>query len=179
MERLQRSAVMLSLIERLRVHGSWCGETHIQKATFFLKDLLEVPLDYDFILYKHGPYSFDLTEEITAMRADALIKLQPMNPYGPSYTPGEGYALIKQKFPKTIEKYSKKVEFVASKLGPNNVTSLEKLATALYVTLHENECTVEDRARCIIDLKPHISYEDALEAISSVDLIIQESNQVH
>ena len=69
MERLQRAAVLLSLIEQLKDRGSWCGDTHIQKTTYFLQELLKVPLGFEFILYKHGPYSFDLEDEITALRA--------------------------------------------------------------------------------------------------------------
>jgi len=179
MERLQRSAVMLSLIEKLKANGSWCGETHIQKATYFLKDLLKVPLDYEFILYKHGPYSFDLSDEMTAMRADSLIKLQPMHPYGPSYTLGDGSSLIKERFPKTTIKYMKQIEFVANKLGPNNVASLERLATALYVTLNEEMCDTDKRAQCITEIKPHIRFEDAREAVATVDCIIEEAKQFH
>jgi uncharacterized protein YwgA len=179
MERLQRSAVMLSLIEKLKANGSWCGETHIQKATYFLKELLGVPLNYEFTLYKHGPYSFDLTDEITAMRADSLLKLQPMYPYGPSYTLGESSALIKERFPKTTIKYQEQIEFVAQKLGPNNVASLERLATALYVTLNEEMCEMDDRADCITDIKPHIPIEDAREAVTTVDRIIEEARQLH
>jgi uncharacterized protein YwgA len=60
MDRLRRAAILTRLIEQLRNGGSWCGETHVQKATFFLQELLNVPLSLDFILYKHGPFSFDL-----------------------------------------------------------------------------------------------------------------------
>ena len=44
MERLKRYAIVLSLIEQLRERGGWCGETHIQKTTYFLQNLLKVPL---------------------------------------------------------------------------------------------------------------------------------------
>ena len=65
MERLQKAAILTELADQLRREGSWCGHTHMQKATYFLQDLLEVPTGYEFILYKHGPYSFDLSEEMT------------------------------------------------------------------------------------------------------------------
>ena len=56
MERLQRASILLRLNEELRKSGSWAGETHMQKATFFLQELLAVPLGFDFVLYKHGPF---------------------------------------------------------------------------------------------------------------------------
>lgn len=76
MKKLQRDAILLSLINEMKAKGSWCGETHIQKATYFLQELLGVPLNFEFILYKHGPYSFDLGDEVTAMRADSLLEYQ-------------------------------------------------------------------------------------------------------
>jgi hypothetical protein len=60
MNRLQRAVVLLSLLERLKERGSWCGETHLQKSAYFLQDMLSAPLGFDFILYKHGPFAFDL-----------------------------------------------------------------------------------------------------------------------
>ena len=60
MERLQRAAILTELMDRLRADGSWCGETHVQKATYFLQEVLGVQTGFEYILYKHGPYSFDL-----------------------------------------------------------------------------------------------------------------------
>lgn len=51
MKRLQRDAVILSLIENLRSKGSWCGETHIQKATYFIQELLRVPLEFGSVTF--------------------------------------------------------------------------------------------------------------------------------
>ena len=88
MNRLQRAAVLTALADELRKRGSWCGETHLQKATYFLQSLLGVPLGYEFILYKHGPYSFDLHDELTALCTDQLLELRPQPyPYGPSLLP--------------------------------------------------------------------------------------------
>ena len=180
MERLQRDAVILSLIENLRTKGSWCGETHIQKATYFVQELLRVPLEFEFVLYKHGPYSFDLSDELTAMRADALLKLQPQQPpYGPSFIHGIGSKLIKKRYPKTLKKYNPMVKFVANKLGDKGVTELERLATALYVTREiETDNSIEARAQCIHKLKPHVSLDEARDAVNVVDNFIEESRDL-
>ncbi len=180
MKRLQRDAVILSLIENLRAKGSWCGETHIQKAMYFTQELLRVPLEFEFVLYKHGPYSFDLSDELTAMRADALLRLQLQPyPYGPSFIHGRGSKLIKKLYPRTLKKYEPMVKFVADKLGGKNVAELERLATALYVTREINtDNSIESRARCIHKLKPHVSLDEARDAISVVDTLIEESYDV-
>ena len=175
MKRLQRDALLLYLIEALKSRKSWCGETHLQKATYFLQELLGVPLGFKFILYKYGPFSFDLRDEITAMRADNMLiyKIQP-EPYGPSIVPGESFQTIKERFPITLEKYSKQVEFIANIFGNKGVSELERLATALYVTL-EHDIAETDRSHKVNELKPHISIEEAQEAIDEVDNIIKTS----
>ena len=171
MKGLQRAAVILSLVEELEESGSWCGETHIQKATYFLQSLTGVPLEYKFILYKHGPYSFGLREEMMSMLADDLfrVKLQRV-PYGPSILPDKGADQLKKRFKKTIAQYRQQIEVVAKKLGSKKVAELERLATALYVTQEDHkDSDVDTRARRINELKPHVTVQQATEAVRKVD----------
>ena len=53
--------------DALRARGSACGESHIQRTAFFLQQLTLVPLGLAFRLWKHGPYSFDLKDEISEL----------------------------------------------------------------------------------------------------------------
>lgn len=177
MNRLQRDVVIISLIENLKEKGSWCGETHIQKATYFLQQLFKIPLGFEFILYKHGPFSFDLSDELTAMRADLLIRIQPQpRPYGPSLVPSNGSKSIKKHFSATLKKYDSNIQFVANKFRDRGVSELEQLATALYVTQEINpNGSSEFRAQCITKLKPHIKMIEARAAVKEVDEIIKES----
>jgi uncharacterized protein YwgA len=134
MNKLQRASLILSLIKALRDRDSWCGETSIQKATYFLQELTGVVLDFDFVLYKYGPYCFDLTDELTAMRANSILALQIRDPrYGPCYVPGELSDALLRCYPKTASQFQREVNFVAEQLGSKGVAELERLATALYV----------------------------------------------
>jgi len=173
MEFLERASVLLALVEALRANGSWTGETHIQKATYFLENLLDVPLDLDFVLYKYGPYSFDLTAELTAMQADNLLNLRPQPyPYGPSFVPGTASRLLKASYGHVAAAFAEQISFVAAKLGPKSVSDLEKIATALYVT---REGIARDRAARICELKPHVQPADAERAVQEVDRIRMEA----
>ena len=176
MKKMHRDAVLLSLIKEMKTNGSWCGETHIQKATYFLQELLEVPMSFEFILYKHGPYSFDLSDEVTAMRADSLLEYKTRHPYGPSLFPTrEGQEFLGQ-YPKTLSKYAKRVQFIAEKIGTMGVAELERLATALYVTLNEKE-EGKSREIWITELKRHIKIDEATEAVRKVDAMIREAKE--
>jgi uncharacterized protein YwgA len=169
MERLKRSAVILSLIDSVQENNSWCGETHIQKTVYFLQELLGVPLGYDFILYKHGPFSFELNEELMAMRADMMIHLESRPPYGPSIWPGPMSGRVKGLFPKTLKKYEAGVKFIGKEMGKYNIVVLERIATALYVNLKQpgnGREGVEHMVSCIRKIKPHIAYEEARAAVA-------------
>ncbi len=180
MQGLQRDAVILALVERLNAVESWCGETHVQKSAYFLQELLRVPLALDFILYKHGPYSFDLSDELGAMRANAFLALElKLYPYGPSIVPGSADAPVKRLYAKTIARYSLEIAFVAERLGRMTVAELERVATALYVTRDPNVVSgIEARAQRIHELKPHVTLEAAREAVKLVDCFIAEAREL-
>lgn len=176
MNEQKQSAILSSLIEHLRNRGSWCGETHIQKATYFLQELMGVPLGFDFILYKYGPYSFGLSDELVAMRADSLIRLSQNPPYGPSVVPGIAAEQIKRQFPVTLKKFEKQIDFVATRLGDKPVSELEALSTALFVKLHENaDLSTDQHVLLLRNLKPHISPDLARTAVNELATVISDS----
>jgi len=177
MNRLKQAVLLSELADQLNRRGSWCGETHIQKATYFLQKLRKVPLGFDFVLYKHGPFSFDLRDELTAMRADGFLDLHAQWPYGPSLVPTQRSVELRQDYPKTLRKYGTDIEFVCESLGDKNVAELEKLATALYVYFQNELDSERIRAKILHDLKSHIPFSDALKAVKEVDAFVELSAQ--
>lgn len=180
MDGLKRTAIILELIERMNEQGSWCGETHIQKCSYFLQEMMAVPMGFDFILYKHGPFSFDLRDELTAMRADNLLELHVRPyPYGPSLLPGTAAEVIMKNYSKSRDKYNKQIDFVAKTFSLKGVAELERLATAFYITKEQGEeQSVEKRAEYIHQLKPHVSLEEARRAVEIIDSLRLEANEL-
>lgn len=174
MGRMKNAALITKLVEQLREQGSWCGETHIQKTTYFLQNLMEVPLGFDFILYKHGPFSFGLRDELTALRADGILALEHDDRYSPRIASTKRGTSIQDRFPNTLAKYQGSISFVAKKLGSKGVVQLERLGTALYVKL-QGDCAPGQQVARIRDLKPHIAAPDARKAVQEVDRIIVAS----
>lgn len=174
MKEEQNRAVIVTLINALREKGNWCGETHIQKAAFFLKNLTGVPIDFDFILYKHGPYSFELHDELNVMRAFELLDLEINYPYGPRIATANMGIKLRERFPKKPAQYEKQISFIADKLGDKGVVDLERLATAYFVTLENAESDADARAKAIVALKPHIKPDAAKKAVLDVDAMVEE-----
>ena len=155
--------------------NQWAGETHIQKALYFLESMLRVPCSYSFILYKHGPYSFDLHDDLGAMRAYLVLDVEPRHPYGLSFGLGRlGKRSIDQA-EETIAGYSGQIEFVVNKLGSMDVRTLERYATALYVKNQMGNLALSSLAKAIAGLKPHISLEDASAAVGWVSRLEEEA----
>lgn len=180
MKRVQRAALLVNLAEQLRTHGSWCGETHIQKAAYMLQNLAGVPLELEFCLYKHGPYSFDLSDELTSLLADKIFdqEKQPY-PYGPKFKAGEMAGKVRELYPKTIATYEGHILFVAKNIATGGVKELERLATALYVTKEGvSDSAVETRAARLHQIKPHVSLDEAREAVQEIDRLQAEANRL-
>ena len=168
MESVVRDAVLLTLTDSLRSHGSWCGETHLQKATYFLQEVTRVPLRFEYVLYRHGPFSFDLRKELTAMRANNLLALEPAFEYGPRFKATDVGAALLSFCTDEVKPYERSVEFVSSWLGPMGVVELERAATALFVIRTDENESDAQQVELITTYKPHISRELAQSAIQDV-----------
>lgn len=169
MATLDQSSLVLQLAVSLKDNGSWAGETHVQKAGYFLSELLRVPLGVDFILYKHGPFSFGLRELLTNMEAMGFIRWKSMPPYGPSIVEGELGGVLLAEFPALVDEYQSQIQFVAQQLGSRNVANLERVATALYVTKEGYEGS--SRVGRLVSLKPHVDVMLAEKAVQEFDEI--------
>lgn len=179
MNRLAQEAVLAGLTRRLDEHGSWTGETHIQKAAYLLHALTNVPFDFDFILYKHGPFSFQLRDELASMRADRLLERQPQPaPYGPRIVVTDRGRELEERFTRTMDRYGPMVNWVAEQVGPKNVLELERLATALWITRHQPGTDPEMRATELSRIKPHVNRDAAVLAVGEIDEMLEQANAI-
>ena len=168
MTNLKEGAIIVSLIDALNQRGSFCGETHVQKGAYFLRELTGVPLESLFTLYLFGPYSFQLHELLNQLRAEELVQLEP-RAMGASWRPGERYHLLKQNFPTTLSHVQRRVDFVADKVAKLGVVDLEPLATALYVTRSQPSLPRDERAHALRAIKTRVDDAAARKAVETID----------
>ena len=171
------AALVGVLVGQLRASGNWCGETHVQKAVYFLQTACGVPMGYSFVLYKHGPYSFDLRLDTARLLGRRMLKQEPSRPpYGPRLGATTIMSRHVDRHAEAIRRYSEDVRRVVQLVGRRGVAELERLSTALYVTVRQCEESIASRAARIHELKPHVSVESAAEAVKELDAssILQE-----
>ena len=176
-EELQYQSMIADLITKLHAKGSWCGETHVQKTAYMAQELYHADLGFDFVLYRHGPYSFDLHDAIGSMRAYKFLdmEIRPA-PYGPSLVLTERGEQLRDHFREFSDRFAKQINWAVTHFGNKTVSQLERLTTAHFVT-HENGMqgkSVHDRAQRVHELKSHISVNEAMAAVKSIDATIQE-----
>ena len=176
MNRLAEEAVLLGLASRLWERDSWCGETHIQKASYLLSELRDIDFDFDFILYKHGPFSFELRDELTSMRAEGLLEsVAPDRRYGPRLAVTPAGEKRQKRFTTTMARYERALDWIAETIGSRGVVDLERLATAMWVTREDPGATPGARVQRLVSIKPHIDPSDAEEAFEEIDSLLAQT----
>ena len=176
-EELQRQSMIADLITKLHAEGKWCGEVHVQKTAYMAQELYHADLGFEFVLYLHGPYSFDLHGEIVAMRAHKFLdtEIRPAS-FEPTLVLTKRGEYLRDHFQELNGRFAEQVSRAAAHFGNRTVAQLEHLTTAHYVT-YENGMEgkgVQDRAQRVHELKSHISVAEAMAAVKSIDATIQE-----
>jgi len=175
MSTADQAAIVLYTMQSLKNEGSWCGETHVQKAFYLCQEVTGVPSNFKFILYKHGPYSFELSGHLQELIADDLISVLPRVPYGPTLSVTDEGQLLADKVSGNSE-VSQHITFMSRKLGRKDVADLEKLATAVYVNRkYYPDTPIEKRVEILTSLKPHLTIEEAREAFTEAEEIEVEA----
>ncbi|MBX9911577.1 MAG: hypothetical protein K2Z25_23085 [Beijerinckiaceae bacterium] len=172
-------AVDLELIARLKKAGSWCGETHVQKSMFLLSTFADSKLGYDFIIYKHGPFSFDFKDDLVILQSIGAVKLKStVAGYGPSFEMHPMADAIRERSRDFIKKYTKAIDYVADKFGKNDVKYLEKITTAIFITQASPKDSDLDRAKKMYELKPHIPLKECELAMRTAQIYTDEMKKI-
>ncbi len=176
MDLLRKIALVSELLDRIRANNVWAGPVHLQKSMFFLQEMRGVPLDFEFVLYRYGPYSFELQDEIEYIRGSGFLKWFFHD--SPGYATGlettEASRNIRDKLPKLMDKYEDDLAFVSENIGPMRSMQLERVSTSFYYMVKGLEGD-EDIAREVCKVKPHIDYSDAAEAVQQVRQFAEQS----
>lgn len=156
----------------LRDRGSWTGETHIQKTAYVAKVKRGVPFESDFVLYKHGPFSFDMSKSIVHMLSRGMLSADSNPGYGPSFRVSETlWNALNGRLGNYFQNFALAIETVSDVLARKNVAELERIATAVYVSTNFPTIPVAGQAAIVTKLKPHISNELAIAALGEAESI--------
>ena len=164
----KKQVYILAVVESLQANGSWTGKTHVNKALSLLRDYAKVDVPFNFVLYKHGPYSFDIEAELEQMQSYGALTVDPdAQGFGVTLQTGEMADFVHEnaELPAATVKA---IENVCSFVGSRNVAELERLATASWIRTREGISEPKQVAKRLNRLKPHVSLEEAEQAYSEI-----------
>ena|SRR5271157_3625752 len=160
----KKASLVLAVIRSLKQHGSWTGKTHVQKSLFLIKTATQIDVPFTFVLFKHGPYSFELETELEQMKSYLAITSEPdPNGYGVVLSPGPGSRFIDERGGLS-DVESSAVGRVCRFVGQRNVSELERIATAAWIRKTERVGDSASVAARLNKLKTHVSIRDAEQA---------------
>jgi len=125
MEKNLRIAAIVALTQNAKAR---LGKTQIQKLVYFVQDA-GVPLEYKYEIYHYGPYSFDLSRDLSSLDGLGVLNIK-------SDPKGFGFDISVGKFAEKFKleaKHQKKIEKVIDQFGLNTAAELEVKATIHFV----------------------------------------------
>lgn len=159
---------LLAILKELWENGSWCGETHLQKAMFFLEEKLE-STSFEFTLYKHGPYSFELHDSLSILFSRFLVEHKNSPPYGPRIILTESGKSFLECNKHLLGDKKEAIDHLAHLFGNKGVSELEKLATAQWLRSKHEDSSDDTLAEELHEIKPHIPEDEARKAFQALD----------
>jgi hypothetical protein len=125
MEKNLRTSAIVALTQGIPAR---LGKTQVQKLVYFLQDA-GVPLEYKYEIYHYGPYSFELSKDMSSLEGLGVLNIE-------SDPTGFGFDISVGKFAEKFRldaKYQKKIEKVINQFGLNSAAELEVKATIHFV----------------------------------------------
>jgi hypothetical protein len=168
----------------MREARSWCGRTHIHKTLYGFQKLFrpDANLQMEYILYKHGPYSFALDEALEEMEFYGGLEREESAPYGPRYAVTSDAEALRERFGSSVEKWLPQVRFVAREIGTKNVRELEALSTVMYVASDDSEAlrnaSADQQMVRVRELKPHLTEAEVRQAYQEFVRLTDEANRL-
>jgi uncharacterized protein YwgA len=157
------------VVRSLRQRNSWAGETHIQKAAYIAKEIRGVPFESEFVLYKHGPYSFDLNKSVVHMRGRGILSTIQNPGFGPTMEVNEPlWVALDNAIGHYFSQFEAGINSVCDVLATKNVGELERLATAVFLNKSLGDTSIEEKADEMVRIKPHIPPDLARRAFDEV-----------
>jgi hypothetical protein len=177
MDQLDRTALEVSLVEKLNQMGRRSNESAMQKAAYILQELLHVPLQYkDFYLHVDGPYSPSLRDDLAHMVSKGILRLE-FRPGAdwPHLEKGDNADRVLGRSGPRIATYEPRLKLISQTLGKQDVFEAEKMVTALFI-IHSlaSKASVERKTELLRKMQPKLPEDEARKVLGEAETFSRE-----
>lgn len=138
------------------------GRTQLMKLFYFLQELKEVPLGYDFRLFTYGPFDSEVLSDLSsACSRNAVVEntIQYSRGYGYTITPAANAENLSSELMNDYPGIARKADEIVSEFGIYGAAELELRSTILYVDREAIQSggtfTSQSLAERVRQIKPH------------------------
>ena len=160
MSEMNGYAIVLRAVRGLNAAKSWTGKTHVIKSLYIASTKADLP--FEFVLFKHGPYSFDANDAIESMSAIGVLEMMATPPYGVRLKPGRTATSVRTEIePQIVDAIDSAIRLV----GESDVKALEAIATSVWVHEKKHVNSENEWQQEVQNLKPHLDKDLIADAI--------------
>lgn len=161
-EQLQQ--VRLAVIARLvsQVPPNLMGRTMLMKLCYFLQEVKNVPLGYNFTIYSYGPFDSDVLSDLgTAVNLEGVRSTVAYNSVGYGYRleTGPNLAQLLSEGDDFLRQHQDSLKWVIEEFSQKSASDLELESTIVFVdheaAARKETLTIGDLAAKVNRLKPH------------------------
>ncbi len=133
------------------------------KLAYFLQELKQVPLGYDFRMHFYGPYDSEVLSDLKYAESLQFLKSEVelfSKGYRYKVTPGPLTPLIHEKGDAFVSKYNQEIGDIVRIFGAYQPSELELLSTIHYTSAYlssPSPVSMEEIAARVKAIKPHFS----------------------
>ncbi len=170
-----RYALIAELAQRLESKSPQFGKTSLQKIIYLLQELNEVPTNYQFSLYTHGPFTAQLLGDLDLVEALGAVKVQyVVSGYGGyQISPGREWEAIRDKAAQFLDEKKDAIDRVVDEFGAFCAKDLELRSTIVYLDRDVKRSKKDlDRANFIElvkKVKPRFTEDAIAEALEQLE----------
>lgn len=155
-----RSAILARLVSR--APEKKLGRTQVMKLFYFLQELKDVPLGYDFRLFTYGPFDSEVLSDLATACSASTVREETKiysRGYGYEITPGPYADRLSRELEASNHEVANLVDEVLRDFGSYSAADLELLSTILFVDREfsktGNVVSQETLAERVQQIKPH------------------------
>lgn len=164
---LKGYSIIIKISEKMKEKNYTLGKTALQKLIFILKELYNVPVEYEYKLHIFGPYSEEISADLDYLSTNEVLKVdfQKHNTYtGYNILPFKNLKNIIDEEKGFIRKIDDEINKVINDFGNKTAKELELKATIIYIK-KEGKIDKQELIDRVKEIKPYFSKEKIEENI--------------
>ena len=145
------------------------GRTALMKLCYFLQEVKDVPLHYNFSLYTYGPFDSEVLADLQTAEELKILETEVEQ-----YPGGYGYLIDKgptapqvtRQAKDFLDEYQEAIDWAAESIAPKKPSELELASTIVFISKEKPLASDSILVTLVRKVKPHFSAAEVQNQIN-------------